>query len=201
MQPTLPRGIIVIVLLITPISSARFKSSGKFQINPTVNISWSWCRQRQTSSLGRRRRRSRANSFTSSTTTSASRPSCSWWSASPSSGWCSSLSGSPPTSGAEKLCKRRGKPLSSKPLWSVCIQTLKKLLQKRLFATTLSALPSLYLDLLVCWTGNSWMWSVVEATWLPIPSSASQLMRKCQAIKILQWKVGWKGMEKLEFSP
>ena len=62
--------------------------------------------------------------------------------------------------------------------------------------TTLSALPSLYFDLSVCWVGNSLRWTVVEPTWLPSPNRESRAVQKWEARKIWQGKAGRREVEK-----
>ena len=56
--------------------------------------------------------------------------------------------------------------------------------------TILSALPSSYVNLSVCWVGNSKMWSEVESTWLPSRSHEIQSVGKWEARKVWQEESG-----------
>ena len=72
--------------------------------------------------------------------------------------------------------------------------TVKKVLLENHLAAricpTLSALPSSYFDLFVCWVGNSKKWSLAEPTWIPRPSHESQSVRKWEARKVWQEESG-----------
>ena len=54
----------------------------------------------------------------------------------------------------------------------------------------LSALPSSYFNLSVCWVGNSLRWSVVEPTSLSSPSHESQSVQKWETRKPARRKTG-----------
>ena len=85
------------------------------------------------------------------------------------------------------------------PVWVFPTLSLyQKLLQKLLFTTTLSALPSSYLNLSVCLVGNRYRWSVVKPVWLPSPTNESQSLQKWEAWKIWQGKVSSREVKKTQ---